>query len=32
MKFEKIQVEEMEKVTIISQLSLLAELLVRTKI
>ena len=30
-KFEKIQVEETEKVTIISQLSLLAELLVRTK-
>ena len=30
-KFEKIQVEETEKVAIISQLSLLAELLVRTK-
>ena len=30
-KFEKIQFEEMEKFTIISQLSLLAELLVRTK-
>ena len=30
-KFEKIQVEETEKVTIINQLSLLAELLVRTK-